>query len=163
MARQGWLRSFKDGHETEYTELSNAPLPWPELPEDFDRQERSILGWGRLADEMNFVELKRHIKRMRNSGYDTTSLRVSLYEKLAFPAAPIVMLLLGIPFAFRAGRRGSLYGVGIALFLVVLYWASFAVSSALGQEGILPPALAAFSPDLLFALLGAYFFLSTRS
>jgi lipopolysaccharide export LptBFGC system permease protein LptF len=33
---------------------------------------------------------------------------VSLYEKLAFPVAPLVMVLIGLPFAFRTGRRGSL-------------------------------------------------------
>ena len=112
---------------------------------------------------MSFLDLRQHILRMRNRGYDTTQLRVALYEKLAFPTSPLVMLLIGLPFAFRAGRRGSLYGLGIALALVIVYWSSFAVASALGQIGILPPVLAAFSPNALFALAGSYFFLSSRS
>lgn len=163
IAQQGWQRTFKDGREVSYSPLTGTVLGWPETPEDFDRQERSVLGSGRLAEEMNFLDLRRHILRMKHSGYDTTSLRVALYEKLAFPAAPLVMLLIGVPFAFRGGRYGSLYGIGIALMLVIVYWSCFAVSSALGEQGFLPPVLAAFSPNLLFTLVGGYLFLSTRS
>ncbi len=162
VAHAGWTRGFK-GDEEPYAGLSDTPLKWAETPDDFARHERSLVQSGRLAEELNFVALRRHIRKMKNSGYDTTRLRVSLYEKLAFPVAPLVMVLIGLPFAFRAGRRGSLYGMGIALLLVILYWSTFAVTSALGHEQILPPLLAAWAPNLLFTLTGGYLLLSTRS
>lgn len=162
VAPEGWERVFKDGLET-YTMLSSATIPFLDPPEEFDRQESALWGSGRIAEEMSFLDLRRHVRRMRDRGLDTARLRLSLYEKLAFPAAPMVMVLIGLPFAFRSGRRGALYGLGIALTLVIVYWSSFAVSSALGQEGILPPIVAAFSPNLLFAVAGGYLFLSTRS
>lgn len=162
IASSGWERDFKDGKEP-FVPLVDSPVPWLETPDDFARQERVLIGWDRLAEEMNFWTLRQHIRTLENSGYDTTRLAVALHEKLAFPAAPLVMVLIGLPFAFRTGRRGSLYGLGIALFLVIVYWSCFAVSSALGQESILPPLLAAWSPNLIFALAGSYLFLSTRS
>jgi len=70
------------------------------------------------------------------------------------------MVILGLPFAFRAGRRGSLYGIGLSIFLVVVYYAAFAVMSALGQIGFLPPFLAAWAPNLLFTGAGAYLMLT---
>jgi LPS export ABC transporter permease LptG len=162
VADSGWEREFK-AEEEPYRPLENSVLSWPETPDDFARQERSLLSTERLAEEMSFFALWSHIRKMENSGYDTTRLSVSLYEKLAFPAAPLVMVLIGLPFAFRAGRRGSLYGLGIALGLVIVYWSLFAVSSALGEQSLLPPFLAAWSPNLMFALAGGYLFLSTRS
>jgi LPS export ABC transporter permease LptG len=162
IAARGWEREFR-GDEEPYRTLKATVLSWPELPDDFARQERSLLSSERLAEEMSFFSLWSHVRKMQNSGYDTTRLSVSLYEKLAFPAAPLVMVLIGLPFAFRSGRRGSLYGLGIALGLVIVYWSLFAVSSALGEQALLPPFLAAWSPNLMFALAGGYLFLSTRS
>jgi len=162
VASSGWEREFKADEEP-YRTLHDTVLAWPELPDDFARQERSLLSSERLAEEMSFFSLWSHVRKMQNSGYDTTRLSVSLYEKLAFPTAPLVMVLIGLPFAFRTGRRGSLYGLGIAIGLVIVYWSLFAVSSALGEQSLLPPFLAAWSPNLMFALAGGYLFLSTRS
>lgn len=159
----GWVRDFPAGTDAPTAPIGTGALKWREEPEDFARQERSLVQSSRLAEEMSFWALRDHIRRMRASGYDTSRLRVSLYEKLAFPCAPLVMVMIGVPFAFRAGRRGSLYGMGIALVLVIAYWACFAFSSALGQEQVLPPLLAAWAPNLLFGFAGGYLFLSTRS
>jgi lipopolysaccharide export system permease protein len=72
----------------------------------------------------------------------------------------MVMVILGLPFAFRSGKKGSLYGIGLGIGLVVVYYAAFAVLSALGQIGLFPPFLAAWAPNILFAGLGAYMMLS---
>ena len=56
-----------------------------------------------------------------------------------------MMVLLGLPFAFKVGRRGSLYGIGVALLLVLVYWATLAVVNALGLETILPAPVAAWA------------------
>jgi lipopolysaccharide export LptBFGC system permease protein LptF len=52
-----------------------------------------------------------------------------------------------------------LYGIGVALLLVLVYWATFAVSNALGLETLLPPAVAAWAPNALYGLLGIYLLL----
>ena len=82
-----------------------------------------------------------------------------LHRKVAQALAPVVMVLLGLPFAFRVGRRGSLYGIGVALLLVLVYWATFAVFNALGLETLLPPAIAAWAPNAIYALVGTYLLL----
>ena len=73
------------------------------------------------------------------------------------------MLLLGLPFAFQVGRRGSLYGIGVAILLIVVYWATMATFQALGLETILPPVLAAWAPNILYGLLGSYLLLYVRT
>jgi lipopolysaccharide export LptBFGC system permease protein LptF len=108
---------------------------------------------------MSIAELREQIDTLRNSGYDITKLRVGYFRKFAQAVAPLVMVLLGLPFAFRVGRRGSLYGIGVALLLVLVYWATFAVSNALGLETLLPPAVAAWAPNALYGLLGIYLLL----
>jgi lipopolysaccharide export system permease protein len=59
------------------------------------------------------------------------------------------------------GKRGSLYGVGIAVFLVTIYLLVFSTTNALGGIGLMPPFLAAWAPNILFAGTGVYLLLRT--
>jgi LPS export ABC transporter permease LptG/LPS export ABC transporter permease LptF len=116
-----------------------------------------------LPDQMSLAELSQQITTLRNSGYDITKLHVAYHRKFAQALSPLVMVLLGLPFAFSIGRRGSLYGIGVALLLVLVYWATFAVFNALGLETLLPPPVAAWAPNALYALLGTYLLLYVRT
>ena len=84
---------------------------------------------------------------------------MAFWGKLAQTLTPLVMVLLGLPFAFKVGRGGSLYAVGVAFVLVIVYWGTFAVFNALGLETILPPLLATWTPNVLYGLLGTYLLL----
>ena len=64
------------------------------------------------------------------------------------------MALLAVPFAFRIGRRGTLAGIGVGLFLGILALIATAFSTKLGEAGALPPLLAAWSPNVLFGTRG---------
>jgi lipopolysaccharide export system permease protein len=47
----------------------------------------------------------------------------------------------------------------VALVLVLVYWAVFAIFNALGLETLLDPWAAAWAPNIFFALLGTYLLL----
>ena len=61
---------------------------------------------------------------------------LSLQGKIAFPAVTLVMTFLAIPFAVTTGRRGALYGIGLAIVLSVAYWLSMAFFAAAGFLGV---------------------------
>jgi LPS export ABC transporter permease LptG len=132
-------------------------------PGHFAASAESLDRRSRVADQMNVEELRARIRALAQSGYDTTRLEVAYHAKFAQPLSPLVMLLLGLPFAFRVGRRGSLYGVGVSILLVIVYWATLATFQALGLETILPPLLAAWAPNVLYGLLGSYLLLYVRT
>ena len=153
--RQGMIRDSGVFEERVVTTL--------DPPENFERQERSLAGRDDIADQMSLSEIDEQIASLEDSGYDATKLWVAYHAKWAQPMTPLVMVILGLPFAFRIGRRGSLYGVGVALLLVIVYWATFAVFRALGFETILPPLLAVWAPNILYTLLGLYLILHIRT
>lgn len=134
----------------------DPPTHFADSAELLDRRSR-------VADQMNVEELSDRIRALEQSGYDTTRLEVAYHAKFAQPMSPLVMLLLGLPFAFRVGRRGSLYGIGVSILLVIVYWATLATFQALGLETILPPVLAAWAPNILYGLLGSYLLLYVRT
>jgi lipopolysaccharide export LptBFGC system permease protein LptF len=86
-------------------------------------------------------------------------LKVQLQKKIAFPAITFVMGVLAIPFALSAGKRGAMAGVATAIGIAVVYSVVSGLFEAMGNISQLPPVLAAWSPDVIFALVGGYLIL----
>jgi len=65
----------------------------------------------------------------------------------------VVLGWLALPYAFRMGRRGTIMGIALALVLGMAYFAFTAFITKLGEASLLPAALAAWSPIVVFGLL----------
>ncbi|PYQ29846.1 MAG: LPS export ABC transporter permease LptG [Acidobacteria bacterium] len=153
----GWMRSFTDDGRSTFTPITTPlALFYPETPEDFASDVKP-------PDQMTYAQLRRYIHAIRNSGYAAEELTVKLYAKTSWPVISIVMALIALPFAFRMGKRGALYGIGIALILGIFYWMIFAVFTKFGEVGNLPPLLSAWSANILFALVAIYMFLHVET
>jgi LPS export ABC transporter permease LptG/LPS export ABC transporter permease LptF len=161
----GWYRTFEPNrggsHLSVYTDPYLAEIDMPRTL--VTQRSRMSLGGNDLPDKMSLAELDEQIEVLSDSGYDLTVLRVAFHNKFAHAAAPLVMVLLGLPFAFRVGRRGSLYAIGVGLLLVIVYWATYAVFRALGLETLLPPVVAAWGPNLFYGLLGTHLLLYVKT
>jgi lipopolysaccharide export system permease protein len=75
----------------------------------------------------------------------------------ALPAAPFLMLLFAAPAAFavpRQGGGGALRRAAVGLALGLGYLVAAGLLGALGEGGVLPPALAAWAAPLAFAAAG---------
>ena len=108
-------------------------------------------------------ELREHIATLEALGLDVVALQVKLHGKVAFPFVCLVMTLLGIPFAFVVARRGALYGIGLSIFIAIVYWATLHIFDALGANAVLPPMLAAWAPNLAFGAAGLYLMLTLET
>jgi lipopolysaccharide export LptBFGC system permease protein LptF len=151
----GWQRTFAN-----QTVASYQPFPSASFPE-IHEQPSYFMKEDHQSQEMNYNELTAYIADLSQSGIDTIPLRVQLERKLADPAITLVMAILAVPFALSMGKRGSLAGVAIAIAVAISYWVVAGTFSELGNINTLPPLLAAWSPDLLFAIAGFYLLLRT--
>jgi lipopolysaccharide export LptBFGC system permease protein LptF len=115
------------------------------------------------AELMTYTELQRHVRDLRSSGFNVVPLLVDLQRKIAFPLVTVVMTLLAVPFGVTTGRRGAMYGIGLALGLGMVYWLLMSTFAAIGAGGLLPPLLAAWAPNLLFAAGATYLLLTVRT
>jgi LPS export ABC transporter permease LptG/LPS export ABC transporter permease LptF len=149
----GWERTFEDGAISSYMTFDVHVFPQiAETPQYFKKEDLQ-------SSEMTFTELARYIHDLRQSGFDTVPLRVQLDKKLAYPLVTLVMALLAVPFALSMGRRGSLTGIAVAIGVAIAYWVAAGLFEAMGNVNTLPAVLAAWSPDVLFALAGGYLLL----
>ncbi len=61
------------------------------------------------------------------------------------------------------GKRGALYGIGLALLLGIIYFIVFGLFMKFGEVGNLPPLLAAWAANILFGLAAGYMFLNVET
>jgi len=112
---------------------------------------------------MTFGDLRQHIKQLSASGFSLADTEVKLESRIAFPMVALVMTVLGIPFAVTTGRRGALYGIGLAIILASVYWLLNTFFLAVGTAALLPAVLAAWSANILFLAAAAYMTLTVRT
>lgn len=153
----GWSRSY-EGVEVASYQRFEAPkiVRYPETPSYFDSEIRP-------PEQMRYGELREYIDELRDSGQPAPELQVELYNKIAFPVVSLIMALVALPFAFRLGRQGALYGIGLSVVLGMVFLAVFVFFTKMGEVGALPPAVAVWSPGTVFAILSAYLFLGVRT
>jgi len=113
--------------------------------------------------QMNFLELDAYIRGLKQRGFNTTKFQVQYYRKFALPMAALVLAMIAIPFGFRVGSRGAMTGIGVSLVIAIAYRGLEPLAARIGEAGLLDPGVAAWSPDVIFGLLGLYFLLQMRS
>jgi lipopolysaccharide export LptBFGC system permease protein LptF len=142
-----------------YRQFFGQAASFPQLTEPpswFSKEEKEY-------KEMNFQELGQYISELKASGLETTPLRVQYYKKFAVPLFAFIMAVLSIPFAFLAGNKGTMAGVGISFAIAIAYWSVNTVFEQIGDLNQLPPAMAAWSPDAIFLLAGLYLMARMRT
>ncbi len=154
--REGWVREFdRQVEERSYRPVDRAEL-FVEPPQYFMTEQTD-------AERMTYGQLKRYIVELRASGIDVTGYEVELHRKVSFPWVTIIMTLMAVPFAVTTGRRGAMYGIGLGIVLAIVYWITMSVAGAVGASGVVPPLLAAWAPNILFAAGAAYLLLTVRT
>ncbi len=150
---QGWVRTLRGSSIEDYRTFEVATFK--ELHEDPSYFKKEV----KQSSEMNYEELRRYIDDLQQSGFDTVRLKVQLQKKIAFPVIALVMAVLAIPFSASGRRGGALVGVAVAIGIAVVYWMTLGLFEAMGDANQLPALLAAWAPDLIFALAGGYMLL----
>jgi LPS export ABC transporter permease LptG/LPS export ABC transporter permease LptF len=151
----GWERTFNGSEITSYDAFPVRTFSEiSEQPAYFKKEVRQ-------SSEMNFSELAAYIHDLRQSGFNTVPLRVQLNHKVAYPLITLVMAVLAIPFALSMGKRGSLSSIATAIGVAIAYFVVSGFFEAMGNVSWLPAFLAAWSPDFLFGLAGAWLLLRT--
>jgi LPS export ABC transporter permease LptG/LPS export ABC transporter permease LptF len=151
----GWVRDVQGADVKDYRNFLRTSFPEIRATPDYFKKEDL------QSQEMNFGQLDRYIRDLKQSGFDTKRLSVALWQKISYPLIAVVMAVLAIPFALSMGRRGSLTGVAVAIAVALAYRVVNDLFGAMGNVNYLPAAMAAWSADVLFGLVGGYLLLRT--
>ncbi len=144
----GFTRSFDaEGRETATAFQRLGVNGLAERPRDFAKETRS-------PDEMNVLELREYVGRLRSSGARVANYLVDLHMKIAFPFVCIVLVMIGGALATRLRMQGAALGFGLSIAIAFLYYGFLQAGKAFGHSGLLPPYLAAWMGDIIFGTIG---------
>jgi lipopolysaccharide export system permease protein len=153
----GWIRDFADGRVTDYQPFAVHTFnELDEAPSYFKKEVKP-------SEQMSALELRHYIQSLKQSGFDVVRLSVALYRKFSYPLIAFVVTLIAIPFSFSTGSRGALAGIAISIGIAIVYWSVSSLFEAMGNLSQLPPAVAAWSPDVLFSLGGIYLLMRIKT
>jgi lipopolysaccharide export system permease protein len=151
--REGYYRLL--GADSSERTVAFARMRTP----DFDATPEQLTARPREPEEMGFFELGRFIEVLQRSGAEPLKLMVERLQKIAIPAATLIIILFGAPLANTSARGGPAYGIGVSLGITIVYLMLFKVTEAAGATGALPVVWAAWLPNAVFAI-AALFLLS---
>jgi LPS export ABC transporter permease LptG len=153
----GWVRDLEGDRVEKYFPFSvDTFSEMVEEPAYFKKEVRP-------SEQMSALELRHYISELSQSGFDVVRLSVQFYRKFSYPLIAFVVALIGIPFSFTTGSKGALSGVALSIGIAILYWSISSMFEAMGNLSQLPPLVAAWSPDVLFALAGSYLLLRVKT
>lgn len=116
-----------------------------------------------FGQHMNISRLKEYIKYLKKNRSDTGRYEAKLFYHYAFPFSSFIMVLIAIPFSFKMGKKGTLFGIGIAIAISMVFWAVLSIFSAMGSASILSPFISAFAPIVIFASISVYLFVNIKT
>jgi lipopolysaccharide export system permease protein len=108
----------------------------------------------RTPQEMNSKELKQQINILQQVGADTKNFEVDLHMKCSVALSGLIFVLLGVPLGLQVQRGGKSAGIIISIVLIFIYYIFVSTTRSFGKGGMLTPVLAAWLPNIIFAILG---------
>ncbi len=133
---------FRKGVKMDTT-INLAPTDLYNVKEDFE--------------VMNFWELRKHIDSEKLKGNAGVTLyEVEMNKRLASPAAILILTLIGVALSSRKVRGGIGVHLGAGIAITFSYILFMQVSSVFATFGSLSPTIAAWTPNIIFAILSIY-------
>jgi lipopolysaccharide export system permease protein len=115
-----------------------------------------IFGQG-TPEEKTAAELAVIINAGKAAGHDMTREEVLYYERFSVPASCIVFAMVAPIFALLFAKSGSFAGILVSFVMVLLYYNGYVITTEiLGHNRFVSPWLAAWTPNIIFAVLGLF-------
>jgi lipopolysaccharide export system permease protein len=132
-----------------------------EQVEGIDLSPEDLKQVAKKSEEMSFKELYRYIQEVEEEGYDATPYRVDLQGKFAMPLACIIVCIIGASITLRkTTREGLSLTIAFGIVVVFLYWITQSFCTSLGYGGMLPPFVAGWIANFIFACFASFNFLN---
>jgi len=111
----------------------------------------------RQPDELTMEQLGQQMRELRATHQENAEVSYDYYSKLSLPFVCLAFALCAPPLAIRFARAGAYAGIFLSMVMVWVGWNTLLLAKGLGVAGKVDPFLAAWAPDVLFLILGAWY------
>jgi lipopolysaccharide export system permease protein len=122
-------------------------------PQDFETRDLNF-------ETFTLTELNDFINILKSRGADNVeTYLIDLYERIAYPFAIIILALMGAISASKKSRGGTSLQIAFGFFMAFVYIILVTMSRSIGKAGSIPPIWAAWTPNLIFLVVGYIMYL----
>ena len=104
-------------------------------------------------DEMSLGELRQSLASKPPGSVEYNRLIIEMQRRFSLPLGTLILILIALPLGTltRVEGRSSALILGLGVFL--LYYLLLTAAWRLGRQGVIPPILAPWLPDVVFSLV----------
>lgn len=115
-----------------------------------------VKGW---SEQLTLSELKAYLDRQKERGVaNIKEYNVEYNRRFSFPFSAFILTLIGVSLASRKVRGGMGLHLGIGMIISFSYILLDTISGSFAEGGAVPPTLAVWIPNILYALIGYYLY-----
>lgn len=117
-------------------------------PEDFETRDLNF-------ETYTLTELNDYINLLKSRGADNVEIYlIDMYERIAYPFAIIILALMGAISSSKKSRGGTSLQIAFGFVMAFVYIILVTMSRSIGKAGSIPPIWAAWTPNLVFLVIG---------
>jgi lipopolysaccharide export system permease protein len=147
---EGVSRSFSNGEETTKP-FSRLPMPKLDIkPKELAKEEME-------PEEMNFVQLREYIDKIKRQGGSFNKYQVDLYFKFSFPFTTLLFTIIGTALSASKRKPSMATGFGLTLLISFTYYGILRLGQAFGKSGVIHPFIGAWAGNVIFLVVGGFF------
>lgn len=145
--RDGAQHSVDSSQQYTISTFSSTDLPLKLNPQ-------SDVHLGRMDTAVYAVPTRSLLQRIH--GRDGRRFLIELNSRLSYPAACLVLMVIGVPLGVMSRRGGKSSGFVYTLLLVVLYYILSYTGVSLARQGKMPVFAGVWMANILFAAAGTF-------
>jgi lipopolysaccharide export system permease protein len=148
-------------HQTNLKERSATSIRFDtyKLSLDLQKEFKGIEGRRKSREEMSIAELRKVMHDSPGKGERYYDAQIILHRRFAIPVACMALGLLAFPLGLQSKSGKRSYGLILCLFFFLLYYLMLTAGYAFGENGMYPPVIGMWLPNLVMASIGLYYIL----
>lgn len=147
---QGGTRiTYQNAQPITVMSFESATLPVQDVQASFD-----TTGGGLKPIDLPLSTLLARTQALREQKMPAPAEFTALHRKFSEPLAALALAFFAVSLAVFTFRRSLELGFTWAILLAFAYYATWSVFRVMGENGALPPVLAAYAPDLIAVVAG---------
>jgi lipopolysaccharide export system permease protein len=117
----------------------------------------------KIEDEMTLAELSAYILKVKETPEKYFNSLFEFHQKFSIPAACLALGILAIPLGveLKSTRRSA--GLGMGMFIFILYYILMTAGRVFGQMGFYHPAIGLWAPNILVGIGGTIMLIRTAN
>jgi lipopolysaccharide export LptBFGC system permease protein LptF len=112
---------------------------------------------GLQKESFSSAPLQELIDVMRRNPHNPTAV-LRVHSRFSFPLAPVVLLLVGLPFVMDPQSKSFIKGLIFCFILALGFYVTHFACVDMGNKGTMPPIVAAWFPVAAFGAAGSVCF-----